>query len=680
MASPQDGSFPDGGGSSASPSAESSRTAKPARQQGAIAAQACETCRNRKSRCDEGKPRCGLCKRLNVECRYREPLPTKKDKSIQQMMQQLNRMESKLNMIGSAINPQNESLFGTPSDTSTTTAFAGVSASHSVGSPFQRSRAPSMVVSQTEQTDLNTLPQERSTSYQHLTAPHKIMLWPSITEYMRSCGIDIVKTTEDLKREGTAWFLRLELQKYSRSLPCDTSLHSMVIERRGSMESQERVTFSYLDRETILRLADAYFQTYNVLYPLLDRDDFEANVIMPIIENGFGLGDFESILVLLVCALGQTANEGIWGEAIEVRDGRPSGIRGGDAERPPGLDIFNEARRRMGFIITQTNLDNIIILQLTAIFYEACSRHLDFWRASVSASMAFQILVKCEPLSALDWESTRGYSVRTVYWTCNLIENWYHMDLDLPRTGIEELESQIKLPGKDTKDAQQEHIKLQFLAMIALRRVISRIHVQIFEVADSPESPENYSGPPMSLIKELSQQLERWRDLLPAVLQWKDESRTTYTPELRSPADSPVDLGNAHLRSRYYYAQFMVYRPLVYKALHFPDLMTEEDIRFTSYCLQACMLWPIAMDPPRMKKRLIPYLFAWSQNFLGVLLILRMTTENRMLGSIAERSIDPVEVEKTASLLLDWFRDMRQVDGMAEWAWEVLSSLYNVPL
>jgi hypothetical protein len=59
--------------------------------------------------------------------------------------------------------------------------------------------------------------------------------------------------------------------------------------------------------------------------------------------------------------------------------------------------------------------------------------------------------------------------------------SWYHMDLDLPRTGIEDYEDRIPLPGKETKDAQQEQIRMQFLAMITLRRVISRIHVTIFE-------------------------------------------------------------------------------------------------------------------------------------------------------------------------------------------------------
>jgi hypothetical protein len=179
----------------------------------------------------------------------------------------------------------------------------------------------------------------------------------------------------------------------------------------------------------------------------------------------------------------------------------------------------------------------------------------------------------------------------------------------------------------------------------------------------------------MHVIKELSLQVDNWRALLPRVLQWNDHDRfesTTVAAE-----NSPVELGSSHLRSRYYYARFMIYRPFVYKALHFPTQMSEEDSFYTAQCLQACMLWPIAMDPPRKRKRLIPYLFAWTQNFLGVLLILRMTTENPMLRSIAEKNLSMSDIEKTVRLLLEWFYDMRQLDGMAEWSWNILEQLYN---
>lgn len=91
----------------------------------AIAAQACETCRARKSKCDEQRPKCSLCKRLNVECRYREPQPTKKDKSIEQMMTQLNRMEQKLNAIGTVVNPRSQ-LFDFAAQIHASSAASGI--------------------------------------------------------------------------------------------------------------------------------------------------------------------------------------------------------------------------------------------------------------------------------------------------------------------------------------------------------------------------------------------------------------------------------------------------------------------------------------------------------------------------------------------------------------------------
>lgn len=44
---------------------------------GSDAVQACDTCRSRKQRCDEQRPRCGTCQKFRLECNYREPQPTK---------------------------------------------------------------------------------------------------------------------------------------------------------------------------------------------------------------------------------------------------------------------------------------------------------------------------------------------------------------------------------------------------------------------------------------------------------------------------------------------------------------------------------------------------------------------------------------------------------------------------
>lgn len=137
-----------------------------------------------------------------------------------------------------------------------------------------------------------------------------------------------------------------------------------------------------------------------------------------------------------------------------------------------------------------------------------------------------------------------------------------------------------------------------------------------------------------------------------------------------------LDVVTAQLRTRFYYARFMMYRHFVYKALHFPELMTQDDMANCGLAIRAACLWPICMAPSKDKKRIIPHLFAWTQNFMGILLILRMTTENECLSRICETHVSHEEIEKTASLMLEWIRDVKQLDGVAEWSWRILEPLY----
>ncbi|KAK4551249.1 hypothetical protein LTR86_011270, partial [Recurvomyces mirabilis] len=36
------------------------------------------------------------------------------------------------------------------------------------------------------------------------------------------------------------------------------------------------------------------------------------------------------------------------------------------------------------------------------------------------------------------------------------------------------------------------------------------------------------------------------------------------------------------------------------------------------------------------------------------------------------------EIESTIGLLLEWMRDVKQVDGIAEWSWGILEPLYDL--
>lgn len=141
----------------------------------------------------------------------------------------------------------------------------------------------------------------------------------------------------------------------------------------------------------------------------------------------------------------------------------------------------------------------------------------------------------------------------------------------------------------------------------------------------TPESSnENYTGPNALSLKQLASRLAEWRNILPPELQWADDNPTSFpspqtsspynqmldpqlspqqqshlTPQLPplfstnlddEPAHYPYlyDIHVALLRTRYYYAKYMVYRPFVYKALHFPEMMTPEDIEGVAECLRVC--------------------------------------------------------------------------------------------
>jgi hypothetical protein len=330
-------------------------------------------------------------------------------------------------------------------------------------------------------------PRELQQSYQHLTVPHKIILWPSIYIHLINSGIQAASDLQYVLQEGTPWFIRQEMAKHPHSLPCDVSLSSFSLNQNAAAQGYSTsVAFPNLTIQQIRDQSDAYFNTFNVLFPLLNRDTFMNDTVAPLLRDGYKDGDVNAVLALLVFALGQVAIEGVFERPISLIDGQPSGFRGGTVDRPPGLAIFNEARRRLGFIISHTSLEMVQVQLLEAIYYESTARHLDFWRATVAASMTCQVLVKCK---SVDWTSTEGDLTKRAFWSCVLSEDFYHLDLDLPRTGIVGFEDEVPLPYfHDAHDQpsgpiseERSHFQYHFLAMIALRRLIARINQTIHE-------------------------------------------------------------------------------------------------------------------------------------------------------------------------------------------------------
>lgn len=72
------------------------------RAQRRLAVNACVSCRQRKTKCDEARPACARCHRLRLACTYLEA-PVPRDSILAANLdQRLQRLEAKLDLLGQA--------------------------------------------------------------------------------------------------------------------------------------------------------------------------------------------------------------------------------------------------------------------------------------------------------------------------------------------------------------------------------------------------------------------------------------------------------------------------------------------------------------------------------------------------------------------------------------------------
>jgi hypothetical protein len=468
------------------------------------------------------------------------------------------------------------------------------------------------------------------------------------------------------------------------------------------------VIFPDLTVQQVNEYSAAYFKTFNVLLPLLEANMFVDGVVARLLQEGYRDDGPESVLALLVFALGQLAIEGVTGYPTRASHDESSGFRGGSIEGPSGLGLFNEARRRIGMVSTQPCLETVQIMLLQATYFEASARHLDFWTSTSAASLACTCLIKSQQI---DWTSSYGDLVKRAYWVCVLHERLFDLEFRVTSTGIESLGDQIPLPHFHNPARGDEQTSgpppggsrvfavddqtgpaLHFVAMITLSRLIRRADEVIHSYEPtlgetellwqgSDRNPHtnasaylpfgHYSGPPWRLVEELCYQLDCWRNALPQRLQWDDGNRmdfekveplttalhTSFFSPLRNlgpgELDHNVDIAVAQLRTRFYHARFLICRPFVYKALHLPELMTADDRIKCAFAIDAACLWPLTLAPPKNKKHLVPHLFSWTQNFVAMILVLRVCCKSDYLGDICRESgIAGEVIESTISSMM----------------------------
>lgn len=250
--------------------------------------QACEGCRQRKTRCDEKKPACGRCVRLGLDCVYAETPLSRKELHALQLTETMERMEEKLdNLSNLVLKNHNRGDEPTPS-------FPGRVLSQS--SP-QRSLASGLVLQPTtvastpvpgydvalpHPIDAPRIKEELSLSQRHFTAPQYLLCWPC-----SSLRLD----QEDL---GYPTGLEAQLPRLSRSTSPPRCM---------SAPSAAGSWITRLSLAQVSSLTRAYFTHFHPACPILSESYFYSHTLNQAVRTGFA-SDLQTCMLLLVCCLG----------------------------------------------------------------------------------------------------------------------------------------------------------------------------------------------------------------------------------------------------------------------------------------------------------------------------------------------------------------------------------------
>ncbi len=278
----------------------------------------------------------------------------RKDKTLVEILDRLTSLEGKVDRIPKRPSPP------TPFSTKDISSSSQQS-SHDLRQSTASSIAPSLT------TDMTTPSEQQNRPYRHASAAHKMLTWPAIQEMLLHTLPSNMADLRSLQDEGSAFIVRM--QKGMPNLPLDTTLAERPFVGMQSQATRNaggiRGVYPGLTKEVMTSLAETYFDTFNLLYPFMDRQNFLTETLVKVNSEGFN-GDADSVIALLIFALGELAMEATRGNPIGDFKGRPSGFRGGTMDRPPGLTLFNEARKRMGFVLTECDLENVQIFSLAA--------------------------------------------------------------------------------------------------------------------------------------------------------------------------------------------------------------------------------------------------------------------------------------------------------------------------
>lgn len=340
-----------------------------------------------------------------------------------------------------------------------------------------------------------------------------------------------------------------------------------------SSRDQDKNVLADLSLSTVRELCSAYFATFNLANPVLDRKQYFQQTLGNAINGDFGY-DADSCIVLMTMALGTfgiRALKECKPLSTEAR-ARPASTQ--TSSEPPGLAYYNEARKRVGFIEGDHTMQTCQFYLLAMLYHAQLLRPVDCWSMTMKAAVICVKLWNIPP-EADEW-TLDMYS--RLFW----ITVMYQTVLTQELTGltmlsqVKDLEDSVPLPkfvafsagsssGQEQEDESFCHY--HFLSQIAHRIFLTRVYTSIYYSGESrrahllaillTKAVPSTDYPNAALARELYHQLDQWRSQLPTRLRFDDETPITGPTPL-----SEVLVGSL-LRSRYFVSHYHLGRPFL---------------------------------------------------------------------------------------------------------------------
>ncbi|KAJ5359774.1 Transcription factor [Penicillium concentricum] len=370
-----------------------------------------------------------------------------------------------------------------------------------------------------------------------------------------------------------------------------------------------------IENDLATNLVSIFFASAHHNHPILDPGRFQ-DIFSGFLENGPD-SSIESTLCMVVLALGAVA-------------GLPSDAHA-FLHSPPGMEYMQHA---MPTLLSQSawSFSSSLVLPqalvLASVYFAYIVRPLQSWRLIYSATTIIQF-----KLSGIDSQQKEPWwreSLIRLFWSCFLIECDRLAELELPRSGLQQLTDEISLPECTNLGMMQSTC---YLAEISIRRLLNRVHNSLYPSkkhgltlsSTTLTTPEEFSMDDISSMSavcdELRSQLELWHSSIP----------DSIRPKLNIEASmQESDDRQAILRIRYFAARHIIYRPFVlFIVTHDFTCISHDIVEKAGICIESCRCY--VHSTTRILKHPSQYTWTFSLSSLGAIVILTLASLNPAL-------------------------------------------------